>query len=240
MSTALLENRVMVITGGNGGIGAALIAKALDEGAKVVVWDITKVERDGVHSILCDVTDEAAVDAARDETLKAFGRIDILINCVGITGPTAEVADYTLSDWERVMRINLTSTFLCCRAVIAPMKAQNYGRIVNLSSVAGKEGNPNQSAYSASKAGMIGLTKSLGKELAETGIRVNAVTPAIIETELVHQMTEAQINLVLSKVPMKRAGKPEEVAELLLWLASEKCSFSTGATFDISGGRATY
>ncbi|TKT69247.1 SDR family NAD(P)-dependent oxidoreductase [Aquamicrobium sp. LC103] len=231
----------MVIGGGGGGIGSAVARTAREEGARVVVWDVaSKPSQAGADDVVCDLTNEAAIASALNVTLERTGHVDCLVNCVGVTGPTAPVENYELDDWQRVIALNLTSTFLSCRALIAPMKVRGYGRIVNLASVAGKEGNPNQAAYSASKAAVIGFTKSLGKELAHSGVLVNCVAPAIIETDLIFQMTKAQRALVLDKVPMGRMGQPGEIAELVVWLASARCSFSTGATFDISGGRATY
>ncbi|WP_422077281.1 SDR family NAD(P)-dependent oxidoreductase [Vannielia sp.] len=241
MSTAMLSGTVMVIGGGHGGIGQAIAEKAVANGATVMIWDLSPgAPREGQHAIACDLTSEEAVQAAFDETVSRFGKIHSLVNCAGITGPTAPVERYALADWQRVFAINLTSAFLTSRAVAGHMREAGYGRIVNLASIAGKEGNANQSAYSASKAAMIGLTKSQGKELATSGVLVNCIAPAIIETELIFQMPEEQRAAVLAKVPMGRAGKPAEIAELAIWLASDRCSFTTGATFDASGGRATY
>ncbi len=172
--------------------------------------------------------------------LSELGGVDILVNCAGITGPTVPVAEFPIADWQKVMAINLNGTFHTCRAVVPHMSAQDYGRIVNIASIAGKEGNPNASAYSASKAGVIGLTKSLGKELAKTKITVNCVTPAVIRTPILDQLPQSQIDFMLSKIPMGRTGTLDEAASLVCWLASEECSFSTGAVFDLSGGRATY
>lgn len=234
---------VAIITGGLGGIGRAMARRLLADGiTRLVSWDRQAVATDDDYdlALACDVTDEASVAAARDAVLEAYGRIDILVTSAGITGPVAMVAEYEKEQWARVIDINLTGTFLCVRAVLDTMVAQNYGRIVTISSIAGKEGNARQAAYSASKAAVMALTKSLGKELAHTGIRVNSVSPGFTATDLMHQMTEAQIADVLSRIPMGRAGRPEEIAELVAWLASPACSFSTGAIFDASGGRATY
>jgi len=202
-------------------------------GAKVAVWDL-----DGNAKV--DVADPASVEAATRNALKALGRIDILVNNAGIAGRNAPTVDYPVEEWERVLRVNLTSQFLCCRAVAPHMVKAGYGRIVNIASVAGKEGNPNAVAYSASKAGVISLTKSLGKELAQTGVLVNCVTPAAAKTAIFDQMTDQHIQYMLSKIPMNRFVNVDEIAALVCWLASEDCSFSTGAVFDISGGRATY
>ena len=186
------------------------------------------------------VTSEVSVADAAANTIAEFGRMDVLVNCAGITGATALLSDYTLEEWKRVMDINLTSVFLCCRAVVPHMREQNYGRIVNLASIAGKEGNAGQSAYSASKAGVIALTKSLGKELSGSDVRVNCIAPAMIESPLLDQMPKAKIQEILAKIPLGRPGTVDEVASLTLWLALDECSFSTGAVFDASGGRATY
>ena len=236
-------NRVVVVTGGVSGIGAGIAARLAAEGAHVSLWDrdaatLAKVE--ATHKASVDVTDAAAVQRAADETAAALGRIDILVACAGITGPNAPVWDYPVSDWDRVINVNLNGVFYCNRAVVPHMLRNSYGRIVNIASVAGKEGNPNAAAYSASKAGVIGLTKSLGKELARTNVRVNCVTPAAVSTPLFAQMTQEHINFMLSKIPLGRFGEIDEIASLVCWLASEECSFSTGAAFDISGGRATY
>jgi 3-oxoacyl-[acyl-carrier protein] reductase len=177
---------------------------------------------------------------AFQSTIRRAQRIDALVNSAGITGPNMKVWDYPLDAWKQVMDVNLTGLFLCCREVVQAMRAANYGRIVNIASVAGKDGNPNASAYSASKAAVIALTKSLGKELADTGVRVNCVTPAAVKTAMFEQMTEAHIQFMLSKIPMGRFGTPEEIAAMVGWLCTEDCSFSTGAVFDLSGGRSTY
>jgi 3-oxoacyl-[acyl-carrier protein] reductase len=225
--------RTAVVTGGAQGIGAAIARRLESSGAKVAVWDLG-----GKPAI--DVADPVAVETAARNTLKALGRIDVLVNNAGIAGKNLPTADYPVDEWERVLRVNLTGSFLCCRAVAPHMVRAGYGRIVNIASVAGKEGNPNAVAYSASKAGVIALTKSLGKELAQTGVLVNCVTPAAAKTAIFDQMTEQHIQYMLSKIPMNRFVNVDEVASLVCWLASEDCSFSTGAVFDISGGRATY
>ena len=235
--------RVAIVTGGVSGIGAGIAARLAEEGARVSLWD-----RDGAalgraeapHKMAVDVTDADAVQRAADETARALGRIDILIACAGITGPNATVWDYPVAEWDRVIDVNLNGVFYCNRAVVPHMLANKYGRIVNIASIAGKEGNPNAAAYSASKAGVIGLTKSLGKELAKTEIRVNCVTPAAVRTPIFEQMTKEQVEWMLSKIPIGRFGGIDEVSSLVCWLASEECSFSTGAVFDVSGGRATY
>jgi 2-dehydro-3-deoxy-L-rhamnonate dehydrogenase (NAD+) len=226
-------NRRAVITGGASGIGQAVTERIKSEGGHVAIWD-----RDG--GVRTDVSDYASVESALKETLGLLGGIDILINCAGITGPTVPVAEFPVDEWQKVLAVNLTGTFHACRAVVPVMAAQDYGRIVNIASIAGKEGNPNASAYSASKAGVIGLTKSLGKELAKTRITVNCVTPAVIRTPILEQVPQSFIDFMLSKIPMGRTGTLEEAASLICWLASEECSFSTGAVFDLSGGRATY
>jgi 3-oxoacyl-[acyl-carrier protein] reductase len=193
-----------------------------------------------VHTTVVDVSSAASVTAAAQAAIGQMGQIDILVNNAGITGPNVTVWDYSPEDWRKVIDIDLTGPFLCLRAVVPMMRERNYGRIVNIASIAGKEGNPNASAYSAAKAGLIALTKSLAKELATTEIKVNCMTPAAVETDIFKQMTETHIKFMLSKIPMSRFGKVEEVAGMICWLASEEMSFSTGAVFDISGGRATY
>jgi 2-dehydro-3-deoxy-L-rhamnonate dehydrogenase (NAD+) len=230
-----LEGRVALIGGGAGGIGQAIRERFVGSGASVVTWDLSDKADDQV-----DVTDEAAIASGMKRIVARFGRIDILVNAAGITGPTVPIEDYSLRDWRRTLDVNLTSTFLCCKAVVPLMRARNAGRIVNLASIAGKEGNANMTGYSAAKGAVIALTKALGKELANTEIRVNAIAPAVIATDLVKQMSEATFKAVVAKIPLGRTGRPEEVAALVAWLASDECSFSTGATFDLSGGRATY
>ncbi len=222
-----------VVTGGLSGIGEAVAKRIEAEGGKVVIWDMQ-------GGIKTDISDWNSVQAAAAETVKQLGGIDILVNSAGVAGPTATVLDIAIEDWQRTVAINLNGTFFTNRAVVPHMMANNYGRIVNVASIAGKEGNPNASAYSASKAAVIGFTKSLAKELAKTGITVNSVTPAAVRTPIFDQIAQSHIDYMLSKIPMGRLGKVEEVASLICWLASEECSFSTGAVFDVSGGRATY
>ena len=243
-----LAGRVAIVTGAAQGIGFASAQRLAASGAKVMVWDVDQklMEKaaaaigQGAQAVKVDVTNPEQVEAARDATVKAFGKVDILVCNAGIAGPNAKTWEYKVEDWRRVIDLDLTGVFLCCRALAPHMMANKYGRIVNIASIAGKEGNPNASAYSAAKAGVIGLTKSLGKELAETGVLVNCVTPAAIRTAIFDQITQQHIDYMLSKIPMARLGKVEEAAAMVAWLSSEDCSFSTGAVFDLSGGRATY
>jgi 3-oxoacyl-[acyl-carrier protein] reductase len=225
--------RTAIVTGGAQGIGAAIVERLRASGARVQVWDL-----DGSPSV--DVSNAASVEIATRHSLKELGKLDVLVNNAGIAGLNKPTVDYPVEEWERVLRVNLTGQFLCCRAVAPHMVAAGYGRIVNVASVAGKEGNPNASAYSASKAGVISLTKSLGKELALSGVLVNCVTPAAAKTAIFEQMTESHVQYMLSKIPMNRFVHVDEISALVCWLASEDCSFSTGGVFDISGGRATY
>lgn len=243
------SGRHAVVTGGGAGIGLAIAQRLVEGGATVSLWD-----RDAAvlahastlfgsvkpHLVTMDVTNPEAVEAACAATLAAASGIDILVTSAGITGPNTTLWEYPVADWDQVMNVNLRGPFLCCRAVVPHMRERGYGRIVNISSVAGKEGNPNASAYSASKAGVIAMTKSLGKELAQTGISVNCITPAAVRTGMFAQMTQQHIDYMLSKIPMNRFGNPDEIAALVAWLSSEDCSFTTAAVFDISGGRATY
>ena len=227
------QGRRAVVTGGLSGIGEAVAKRIEAEGGKVAVWDMQ-------GGIKTDISNWDSVQAAAAETVKQLGGIDILVNSAGIAGPTATVTDLKMEDWHRTIAINLNGTFFTNRAVVPHMLAQNYGRIVNIASIAGKEGNPNASAYSASKAAVIGFTKSLAKELAKTNITANSVTPAAVRTPIFDQIPQSHVDFMLSKIPMGRLGKVDEVASLVCWLASEECSFSTGAVFDVSGGRATY
>jgi 2-dehydro-3-deoxy-L-rhamnonate dehydrogenase (NAD+) len=240
-----LRNRVAVITGGARGIGYACAERFLACGAKPALWDLdgaapAAARLEGAIGCTVDVTDERSIAAALAETERRLGPVDILVASAGITGPNTTVAQYPAEAWRKVIDVDLTGVFLCCRAVVPGMQQRDYGRIVAIASIAGKEGNPNASAYSAAKAGVIALTKSLGKELARTGIRVNCVTPAAVKTEMFAQMTQQHIDYMLSKIPMARFGAAEEIAAMIAWLASEECSFSTGGVFDLSGGRATY
>ncbi len=235
--------RVAVVTGGASGIGAGIAARLAAEGARLSLWDMDAAALAGsvaAHTVTLDVADPAAVERAAEATAAALGAIDILVTSAGITGPNMPVWEYPVAAWDKVIDVNLKGVFYCNRAVMPMMRRQNRGHIVNIASIAGKEGNPNASAYSASKAGVIALTKSLGKELADTPIRVNCVTPAAVKTPIFAQMTQTQIDWMLSKIPIGRFGEIDEVASLILWLASDECSFSTGGVFDISGGRATY
>jgi 3-oxoacyl-[acyl-carrier protein] reductase len=236
------------VTGGAQGIGHAIATRLRADGATVTLWDVDAALLDkavagfgdGVQGTVVDVTDPDSVADAAAALTADGGKIDILVNNAGIAGPNAPLWDYPIDEWRRVLDIDLNGVFHCCRAVAPAMRAQDYGRIVNIASIAGKEGNPNASAYSAAKAGVIALTKSLGKELADTGVRVNCVTPAAARTRIFDQMKQEFIDYMLSKIPMGRFVDVAEIAALVAWLASEECAFSTGAVFDISGGRATY
>lgn len=235
--------RNAIITGGASGLGRAVAERIVAEGGRVVLWDLGFENGHGIsghEEIVVDVTDDDAVARAAAHSLTSLGQVDILVNSAGITGATSPVSDFPVENWKRVIDVNLTGTFLCCRAVVALMRDRGYGRIVNVSSVAGKEGNPNASAYSASKAGVIALTKSLGKELATSGVLVNCITPATFESPILAQLPQSQVDYMRSRIPMGRLGEAEESAALVCWLISEECSFSTAATFDTSGGRTTY
>jgi 2-dehydro-3-deoxy-L-rhamnonate dehydrogenase (NAD+) len=245
-----LSGRFAVVTGGAQGIGRAIVERFLDSGAAVAIWDRDRAladktagelkARNRIAAVAVDVTKLAEVERAREDTKAAFGRIDILVNNAGIAGPNVKTWEYPPEAWAQVMAINLDGPFHCCRALVPGMLAQNYGRIVNIASIAGKEGNPNASAYSASKAALIALTKSLGKELADKDIAVNAITPAAAKTAIFDQMTQEHIDYMLAKIPRGRFVLVEEIAALAAFCASADCSFTTGAVFDISGGRATY
>ena len=243
-----LKGRVAVITGGARGIGFACAQRFIDSGARVALWDLdgdaitAAVASLGAaaRGFVVDVANEGGINAARQSTLEAFGQIDIVVNNAGITGPNVKTWEYPPADFRRVVEIDLVAPYLVSRALVPHMIERGYGRIVNIASVAGKEGNPNAPAYSAAKAGLIGLTKSLGKELATSGVLCNCVTPAAAETDIFRQMTEAHIAFMKSKIPMNRFVQVEEIAAMVAWLASEDCSFTTGGVFDISGGRATY
>ena len=250
MNAIDLKDRIAIVTGAARGIGYATAQKFFASGAAVALWDIDAAaldkavaslkQSDRIHAAVVDVTDEASIAAAVDALIRDVGRIDILVNNAGITGGNAPLWQLAPQVWRRVVEVNLVGPYLVCRAVVPHMIAAGYGRIVNIASIAGKDGNPNASHYSASKAGLIGLTKSLGKELAMTGVLVNCVTPAAAKTELFGQMKPEHIDYMLSKIPMGRFVTVDEIAAMVAWLASEACSFSTGAVFDISGGRAVY
>ena len=249
MATYDMDGRVAVVTGGARGIGAAIAGRLASEGAAVSIWDMDTSTARSVaadlpggkaHTATVDVTDVASVDAGVEATIGALGHIDILVNNAGIAGPTFNTWEYPIDDWKQVIDVDLIGVYLCCRAVVPHMIERGWGRIVSMASVAGKEGNPNASAYAAAKAGVIGLTKSLGKETVDTGILVNAVAPVAIDTDILKQVTPEFVDFMKSKIPMGRFGKVEEAAALVAWLSSEECTFSTGATFDLSGGRATF
>ena len=250
MNSIDLNGRFAVVTGGAAGIGLAVARRLADSGATVALWDLDGEQARQAAATLgggathrgqaVEVSDAESVAQATAETVKAFGRIDVLVCSAGITGPNKTLADYSFADWKKVYDVNVNGIFLCNRAAVHQMTKNDYGRIVNIASIAGKDGNPNASAYSSSKAAVIGLTKSLGKELARTGIRANCVTPAAVRTAIFDQMTQEHIDFMLSKIPMGRFGQVEEIAAMIAWLASEECSFSTGAVFDLSGGRAVY
>ncbi len=225
--------RTAVVTGGSQGIGAAIAKRLRSSGAKVAIWDL-----DGSPRV--DVADAGAVQAAAERTVRELGKIDVLVNNAGIAGPSMPVVDYPIEQWKRVIDVDLNGPFLCCRAVVPHMVQAGYGRIVNIASIAGKEGNPNAAAYAAAKGGLIAFTKALGKELAKTGVLVNCITPAAAQTAILDQVTPEFAQYMLSKIPMGRFVKVEEIAALVCWLACDECSFSTGGVFDISGGRATY
>lgn len=243
-----LKDRVAIVTGGAQGIGLAVAKRLIASGAQVSLWDRDRslVEAtatdlgEQADAVVLDQTDTAAVKAAADEVAERFGRIDVLVANAGIAGPNATVADYPVDEWKSVVDINLNGVFNCCRAVIPHMIARNYGRVVNVASIAGKEGNPNAAAYSASKAGVIALTKSLGKETAGYDIAVNCVTPAAARTRIFDQMQQSHIDYMLSKIPRARFLEVDEAASMITWLSTEENSFTTAAVFDLSGGRATY
>ena len=245
-----LKGRRAVITGGGRGMGFAIAKRFLESGASVSLWDISPDmlnearEKLSPHGTLIaqqvDVSDYANVETAAQDAADQLGGVELLVNSAGIAGVNVPLTDYPLDTWNAVMDVNLNGIFHTCRAIVPIMQKTNYGRIANISSMAGKDGNPNASAYSVSKAAVISLTKSLGKELANTNIRVNVVCPAVIMTEMLEDVTEAQLNYMLAKIPMGRAGTVEEVAAMIGWMCSEECSYTTGAVFDLSGGRATY
>jgi 3-oxoacyl-[acyl-carrier protein] reductase len=250
MTGLRFENRTAIITGGARGIGLAIAQRLELEGARVSLWEIdpsaveeaqsTFINPEKIHSCTVNVGDPDSVAAAGKKTIEELSKVDIMVNSAGVAGKNALVKDYDVEEWRRVIDINLNGVFYCCRALVGHMEENSYGRIVNIASIAGKEGNATASPYSASKAGVIGLTKSLGKEMALNGVTVNCITPAAVKTAIFDQISQNHIDFMLSKIPMNRFGKVEEMASLVTWLASEECSFSTGAVFDISGGRATY
>ena len=237
-------NQNVIITGGSSGIGSTITSRLLSEGANVIIWDILspkeKMNEENKFFVEVDIRNWGKIKEALKISKKIIKKLDVLICCAGITGPNKKTWEYSKQEWDHVFDVNVNGTFLCNKACIPLLIENGYGRIVNIASIAGKEGNPNASAYSSSKAAVIGLTKSLGKELSEHPITVNCVTPAAVKTEIFEQMTREHINYMLSKIPMGRFGTTDEVSSLVCWLASSECSFSTGSVFDISGGRATY
>jgi 2-dehydro-3-deoxy-L-rhamnonate dehydrogenase (NAD+) len=240
-----LIGRVAVVTGGARGIGLAIARRFSESGARVAIWDLRNAADaatgiDGAIGLQADVASEASIAAALAETEQRLGGVDILVTSAGMTGLTHPVLGHPIAEWRQVIDVHLVGAFLCCRAVLPGMIERDYGRIVTVASVAGKEGNVNASSYSAAKAGIIGLTKSLGKELAATGVRVNCIAPGLINTPLMEQLPPEQVAWSLSKIPMGRFGTVEEAAALVAWMSSQECSFNSGAIFDLSGGRATY
>lgn len=247
-----LSRRCAIVTGGAAGIGLGVASRLAESGARVALWDLdgeaatqamphlVQVAAGPHLALAVDVSEERSVVQAMAATVAAFGRLDLMVCSAGITGPNHVTWEYGIDDWRRVMRVNVDGVFLCNAAAVPEMLRNDFGRIVNIASIAGKDGNPNAPAYSASKAAVIGLTKSLGKETAKTGIRVNCVTPAAVRTAIFEQMTPEHIDFMLSKIPMGRFGLVDEVAAMVAWLCSDECSFSTGAVFDLSGGRAVY
>ena len=245
MNKINLENRVAIVTGGAQGFGLAITKRFVESGAKVLIWDkdieyLNKVDLKNTHKIEVDVSNYKSVENAFAKSLTHENKIDILVNNAGIAGPNFKTWDYPLEEWQKVIDIDLTGVFYCCKTIVPHFIKNNYGRIVNISSIAGKEGNPNAMPYSAAKAGVIALTKSLGKELAENNISVNCVTPAPAKTRIFDQITQEHIDYMLSKIPRNRFVLVEELASLVAWMSSEENSYTTGSTFDLSGGRATY
>jgi len=245
MNNINLKNKVAVVTGGAQGFGLAIAKRFLVSGAQVVIWDIDEkillsVEEKNITKIIVDVTNFKKIEEATKETLSLFGRIDILVNNAGIAGPSYTTWEYPIEEWQKIIDIDLSGVFYCCKSIVPAMKKNNYGRIINIASIAGKEGNPNAMPYSAAKAGVIALTKSLGKELANNNIAVNCITPAAAKTRIFDQISQEHIDYMLSKIPRNRFVKVDELASMVAWMASEENSFTTGAVFDLSGGRATY
>lgn len=236
------SGRVAVVTGGANGIGHAVVRRLAESGAQVAVWDLapSPLALPRVLSCTVDIADPVSIQAALHRTVERFGKVDQLVNSAGWAGPTVPVAEMEPSVWDQVLRVNLSGTFLVCRALVPLMQGQGSGHIVNIASLAGKEGTPNAAAYSAAKAGVLALTKSLGKELADQGVRVNAIAPAAVDTTMLAQMSPAHVQTMIGKSPQRRLGQVDEVAELVAWLCSDACSFNSGAVFDLSGGRATY
>lgn len=249
MNSLDMKGRSAIVTGGASGIGLAIVQRLAQSGANVSIWDMNEktmadaaksISGGKIHTAKVDVTRLADIEAAMNATVGAFGKVDALVNSAGVAGKNAMVWEYPVDEWLRVHDINLNGTFYTCRTVAAHMMKNSYGRIVNIASIAGKEGNPTASAYSSSKAAVIALTKSLGKELAKNGITVNCVTPAAVKTPIFEQVAQSHIDFMLSKIPMARFGLVEEIAAMVAWMCTEDCSFTTGAVFDLSGGRATY
>ena len=245
MNKINLENKVAIVTGGAQGFGLAITKRFIESGARVLIWDkdkeyLNKVHLKNTQKIEVDISNYKSVESAFAESLKYENKIDILVNNAGIAGPNFKTWDYPLEEWQKVIDIDLSGVFYCCKTIVPHFIKHNYGRIVNISSIAGKEGNPNAMPYSAAKAGVIALTKSLGKELAENNISVNCVTPAPAKTRIFDQITQEHIDYMLSKIPRNRFVLVEELASLVAWMSSEENSYTTGSTFDLSGGRATY